>query len=179
MNSQKDILFFSNFCKFSKDVINTITKHNLRDSFMFVCVDNKKYNIPEFIDRVPSILKKNGEVYTDEQLQGYLEMKYKMSNTIEEINPMFSMYGSSMYSANFSTIDGNDNSSIMDNPNFVSLGHEQHMIHVSQDTNEVSKKSSFDSSKAYERLMESRNLDDKSIKQVFDVNTNGGTLKPI
>lgn len=167
MQNSKDIFFYSNFCEFSKDVIAIITKHNLRETFMFVCVDNKKYNIPNFIDRVPSILKPSGEVYTDEQLYGYIDSKYKTSNSHEEISPMTSSYGNSLYSTSFASITGDDNS--IENKNYLSLGREQHMIHVSDTTNPNSKKS-HDSSAAFESLMQSRKLDDKYIKQTLETN---------
>jgi hypothetical protein len=160
MQNSKDVFFYSNYCDFSKDVTNIITKYNLRDMFMYVCVDNKKYNIPTFIDRVPSILKKTGEVYTDEELYKYLEKRNKLTNIQDEISPMISVYGNSFYSTNFSSIDGNDTS--IDNPNYLSLGREQHMIHVTDD--DSSKKIS-DSSSAFEKLMESRKLDDKFLKE--------------
>jgi hypothetical protein len=141
---------------------------------MFVCVDNKKYNIPNFIDRVPSILKRTGEVYTDDQLHVYIDLKNKNSNVIEEISPMVSMYGSSMYSSSFSSIDGND--AMLENKNYLSLGFDNRMIHVSQDE-QVCKKTNNESSKAFERLMESRNLDDTNMKKSLDMKTNGGTIK--
>jgi hypothetical protein len=165
MQNQKDLFFYSNFCEFSKDVIGIITKHNLKDSFMLVCVDNKKYNIPNFIDRVPSILRTSGEVYTDEQLYGYLETKYRSSNIEEQISPMTSTFGNSMYSTNFSSVTGDDSS--LENKNYLTIGREQHMIHVNENMNTNSKKS-YDSSAAFETLMQNRKMDDKFIKQSLD-----------
>ena len=165
----KDILFYSNFCNYSKDVINIITKHNIRNQFMFVCVDNKKYNIPEFIDRVPSILKLSGEVFMDEHINNYLELKKKTSNNnIEEISPMTSMYGNSLYSTNFSTIDGAENESMDDNRNFLFIGRDQRMIQVEDDKNMSSKKGG-ESAQAFEKLMESRKHDDAFIKQSIGI----------
>lgn len=165
MQNQKDILFYSNYCEFSKDVINIITKQNIRSIFMFVCIDDNKFKIPEFIDRVPSILKQTGEVYTDNQLYSYLDMKFKVTN-LEEISPAISVYGNSLYSSHFSSLDGDDNS--IENKNYLSLGHEQHMIHVPESTNTNTK--GADTSSAFEKFMLSRKLEDQNLKQ---------TMKPL
>ena len=161
----KDIFFYSNFCQFSKDVMGIMTKHNIYDQFILVCVDNKKYKIPQFIDRVPSILKQAGEVFTDEELYKYLESKYKSTHSVtEDISPTLSLYGNSLYSSSFSPIDGTEEE---DNPNFLNLGRDQRMISVANETNPSSgsKKAENDSTVAYEQLMASRTNDDKFIKQ--------------
>ena len=132
---------------------------------MFVCVDNKKYNIPEFIDRVPSILKLSGEVFMDDHITSYLELKKKSSSPNDEISPMSSMYGNS-FSTNFSTIDGVENE---DNPNFLFIGRDQRMIKV-DDTNTSSKKNG-ESSQAFEKLMESRKTDDAFFKKSIGIKT--------
>jgi hypothetical protein len=164
MQSNKDLLFYSNYCEFCKDVIGTITKHNLRESFVLVCVDNKKYNLPNFIDRVPSILKTSGEVYMEEQLYEYLDKKYSESNKLDEISPMTSEYGNSLYSTNYSSISGEDTT--LENKNYLSLGREQHMIHVNDEKITSSKKSN-DSSIAFEKMMQNRKMDDNFVKQAL------------
>ena len=142
MQNQKDILFYSNFCEFSKNIINAITKHNLRSIFLFICVDEGKYQIPQFIDSVPTILKRNGEVFKDEQLMIYVESKFKTDDIQEEIAPMVSQYG-----------------------NYLSLGREQHMIHV--EDSQTSSKKSADSDSAFEKLMQNRKLEDSQIKKAL------------
>jgi hypothetical protein len=162
---QKDLLFYSNYCEFCKDVISTLTKHNIREDFRLVCVDDKKYNIPNFIDRVPSILRvPGGEVYMEEHLHEYLELKYKETNKMDEISPMTSQYGNSLYSTNFSSLTGDD--ATLENKNYLSLGREQHMIHVADDN--VSSKKSNDSTIAFEKMMQNRKLDDSYLKQTLN-----------
>ena len=163
MQNQKDILFYSNFCEFSKNIINAITKHNLRSIFLFICVDEGKYQIPQFIDSVPTILKRNGEVFKDEQLMIYVESKFKTDDIQEEIAPMVSQYGNSLYSTNFASIDGDDSS--IENRNYLSLGREQHMIHV--EDSQTSSKKSADSDSAFEKLMQNRKLEDSQIKKAL------------
>ena len=170
---QKDIFFFSNFCQFSKNVIGIITKHNIRELFLFVSLDEKKYNIPQFVDRVPCILKQSGEVFMDDELIKYLELvvhKRNSQNNDKEISPMLSVYGkNTTYSTNFSPLEGENED---DNPNFLFLGRDQRMINV-QDDNKASSttsKKSDECSIAYEKLMDSRQRDDNRIKQTINNN---------
>lgn len=157
---KQDILFHSNFCRFSKEVIDLMTKYNIRQNFVLVCVDNKNYQIPKFIDRVPSILKISGEVFTDDQLYKYLESK--SSTVVQDISPIMSIYGNNTsYSMAFSAIEEDKEE---DNPNFVNLGRDQHMIHVKDEP--INKTDdSAQVSKALERLKESRSTDDMFIKK--------------
>jgi hypothetical protein len=72
---QKDILFYSQFCNFSKEVLDAITKHNLKDNFMFVCVDNKQLKLPVFVDRVPLIYTTGKKLLSDEHVMSYLKSR--------------------------------------------------------------------------------------------------------
>ena len=162
---QRDMFFYSGFCRFSTDVTDLMTKHNIRQSFVFICVDNKNYNIPKFIDRVPSILKQTGEVFTDDELFKYLETKYKNTSS-QDISPIMSVYGNSTsYSSAFSSIEENDDE---DNPNYLNLGRDQHTSVINSPGGGEDGKKTDDSakvSKALEMLKESRNSDDKFLKQ--------------
>ena len=51
----KDIIFYSNFCTFSKDVINRISKTPLNDNMVYICVDDRNINLPPFVQAVPTI----------------------------------------------------------------------------------------------------------------------------
>jgi len=156
------MFFYSGFCRFSKDVLDLMTKHNIKQNFILVCVDNKNYNIPKFIDRVPSILKQTGEVFTDDELYKYIETKYK-NTTIQDISPMMSVYGNNnSYSSAFSSIQENDDE---DNPNYLSLGRDQHTMMNSPNEDVKKTDDAAKVSKALEMLKESRNMDDKFIKQ--------------
>ena len=70
---QEYMLFFSNFCSYSKEVIGIITRKNIRKAFIFICVDSLQ-NIPPFVDRVPMIVQKaNKQVYADEDIAKVLD----------------------------------------------------------------------------------------------------------
>ena len=178
MQDKQDIYFYSNFCQYCKDVMNIMKKHNIHNNFVIVCVDNTKYKLPGFIDRVPCILKKNGEVLTDENLYDYINTRQQviepskknenipgLKKEEDTISPMLSLYGNSIYSTNFSTINENENE---DNPNFFTLGKEENIISVTPETSSK-KNDKSDSAKALEKLMESRQSDDTLIKHKLGI----------
>ena len=37
-----DILYYSNYCKHSQNVIQTLVKSNLTDKISFICIDKRK-----------------------------------------------------------------------------------------------------------------------------------------
>ena len=37
-----DILYYSNYCKHSQKIIQTLVKNNLKDKISFICIDNRK-----------------------------------------------------------------------------------------------------------------------------------------
>ncbi len=73
MATTKFVLFFSNFCKYSKDVIAFITENNIRNDFVLISIDSYK-NIPSFVDRVPLIFANDSkEVFTDDKLDKLIQ----------------------------------------------------------------------------------------------------------
>jgi len=68
-----DILYYSNYCKHSKNVINILTKHGMNEKLSFICIDKRKKDpqtnqvfiflengnkvvLPPNIQRVPTLL---------------------------------------------------------------------------------------------------------------------------
>ena len=68
-----DILYYSNYCKHSKNVIGILTKNNMNDKLSFICIDNRKKDpqtnqtyislengskviLPPNVQRVPTLL---------------------------------------------------------------------------------------------------------------------------
>jgi hypothetical protein len=177
MQLQKDLLFYSNLCDHCKDVINTINKKNIRDSFMFVCVDNPKFVIPEFIKVVPSILTIKKQIFINKVLYDYLESKSTHTiNTIEEISPF--TIGSANYSTSYTWLstDGNgyDNDGMLlnneaKNNNFVLLN-DNLSLNAPKENNTDNKSNKFDSS-IYEKYINSRTNDDEHIKKILDTDS--------
>ena len=58
MNSlSKDLLFYSNYCLHSNNLINTISKTNLHNDIIYIFIDEKKVKIPSFEIANTSLLK--------------------------------------------------------------------------------------------------------------------------
>lgn len=172
---KKDLLFYSNFCDYSTNLIHILNKKGIRDNFILICVDKKDIKIPSFIDCVPTILTPKKEKYTDEAILKYLELKtQKITNINEDISPF--MFGQSLNSGQYTflTSDGNgydtsgDAFNSVQNNNFVILGHDQRITAPKE--NEDNKTNKFDSA-LLEKYMNARNSDDEFIKK--KLNNNG------
>lgn len=83
--SDKHVLFFSNFCKYSKDIIVLITKKNLTNFFVLICIDNPSVRgkLPSFVTCVPTLVTNKKEVLVDDTIAGFLEfIKPKVDDSI-------------------------------------------------------------------------------------------------
>jgi len=73
-NQANLILFFSNYCSYSKDVLTIITRKNIRNAFILICIDTVQ-NLPPFVDRVPLIVDKHSkQIFADEDISKILEI---------------------------------------------------------------------------------------------------------
>lgn len=68
----KSVLFFSNYCTYSRSVLNMLTKKSLRSLFILICVDGLN-NVPKFVDRVPLIYTHLGESITDNDIEPFMD----------------------------------------------------------------------------------------------------------
>lgn len=170
-NNKKDLLFYSNYCEYCKNLLNLVIKKNIRDAFILVCVDKKELKIPAFIEKVPSILTSRRELYTDEAIPQYIDsITRSVLKEPNDILPFMFETGINSSQYTFITNDGNDYESaayskddfIMKN-NFVSLNTDQKIV-TPVDKEADSKSSKFDSS-ILERYMNSRKNDDENIKK--------------
>ena len=96
----KDILFFSNYCVHSKDLIKKISSTPLQKELVFICVDDKNIKLPPFIQVVPTIyLIKNKSILTEEKITEWIDSKNKKDN-----DEILAYHGNSMnsLSTNFS-----------------------------------------------------------------------------
>ena len=138
MESRKDLLFFSNYCDFCKKIIDLIIKNNIRDRFIFVCVDNKTLAIPKFVNRVPMVLTYFKDIYADSAVIDYVEslIPKKQNESLEEISPF--TLGTAM---------------------------EQKISGPEPKTEDTSRTSKMDSS-LFEKYINSRKNDDDAIKKM-------------
>ena len=68
----KPILFYSQYCRFSCEIVEHLVKRDLRSRFVLVCVDTHRTQVPAFVDRVPLILTTARQVLTDERVMEYI-----------------------------------------------------------------------------------------------------------
>ena len=69
----KDIIFYSNYCNFSKEVIGKLNNTSIRDSFLYICVDDTNINLPTFVKAVPTIyLAQQKRILVDESIDMWL-----------------------------------------------------------------------------------------------------------
>jgi hypothetical protein len=119
---QKDILFYSQFCNFSKEVLDAITKHNLKESFMLVCVDNKQLKLPVFVDRVPLIYTTGKKLLSDEHVLAYLKSKVEYVS----LEPYALVGGNTnAYSDNYSFLQSDESLTEDSSRNYNVIGREQ------------------------------------------------------
>lgn len=159
--NRKDILFFSNYCDYSNDILNMMVKKNVKNEFMLVCIDNSKFQLPQFVDRVPIIYTKRDELIYDDSIIKYIEAVAQPNGEIvEDIQP-WSIQQPSNFTSQFSFLmdDSDDNL----NKGYTMLGYDQ-KITLTQEETDVSKKDKFDSSQM-DKYMQERKADEERFKK--------------
>lgn len=161
MQVQKDILFYSNLCDFSKEVLATLVKHQLKDNFLLVCVDNKNLKLPSFVECVPLIYTASKKLFADDHLMNYIKSKISSSS----LQP-YSLVGmnTGSLSESFSFLDNGDEFGETSARNYNFLGIDQ-KIYAPEESSE----NNGEGSKKLEAFMASR---DNDIQKIYG-NGNG------
>lgn len=161
MAANKDILFFSNYCEYSKEVLNALHKKAIKQDFTVVCVDNAKFRLPEFVTCVPLIFTTRREILVDDRITEYLD---ELVPPTRDIEPFSLQQGAGNYSDVFSFLDSAEEGL---NKAYTYLGNDTSRISmVPEDSNGGgggSGKSKLDSS-LLEKYMAERDSDLKTIK---------------
>jgi hypothetical protein len=147
----KDIIFYSNFCTFSKDVINRISKTPINDNIVYICVDDRNIKLPPFVQAVPTIyLTSEKKIIVDENIDKWLQSK---TQTATITNAEIDSYqnGFSGFSSNFSNLEGEDTSF---SSNYTYLDQK-----YSIETPQEGSSNNRDLSKSYEELAQSRSME--------------------
>ena len=98
----KDIVFFSNFCSYSKEVVEKINNTQLKDHVTFVCVDDKNIQLPDFIQAVPTIFLINEKkILVDDDIDPWIQSK--TSQASDDLTPYFGSNGA--FSSSYSNLD--------------------------------------------------------------------------
>lgn len=165
---QKDLFFYSRFCDHCKNVINVITKANLRELFVFVSVDENKFNIPPFVTHVPTVVTREKQLVESDRIAEYLDTYMKHKSSSVDISP-FSLGAQSGYSTSYTFLTDNgydvEGKMTEDKGSYIMLGADTRIYAPKEsDQNTSNKTSKFDDS-TYERFINSRNADDEMIKR--------------
>lgn len=95
-----DVLYYSNYCKHSQTLINTLSRSNIKSKFYYVCIDKRTQEgqntiiilengnriiLPKIIKNVPSLLLPNhgNRVLTGGEILTYIEI-----NNSQATNPI-------------------------------------------------------------------------------------------
>lgn len=70
----KDVLFYSNYCLFSKDVLSRIMKLNVKQQVVLICVDVYKAKLPPSLTVVPTLMTPDGDMITEDDIYDRLEV---------------------------------------------------------------------------------------------------------
>ena len=81
----KDLLFYSNYCLHSNNLINTISKTSIHNEILYICIDEKKVKVPSFITRVPTIyLTKDKKILVEDDIDRWFEQKNRQNQQEQE-----------------------------------------------------------------------------------------------
>jgi hypothetical protein len=169
----KDLFFYSSYCDHCKEIIDVITKKNIRELFIFVSVDTNKYKIPPCVTHVPTIITKQKDILTDVYIMPFINKVITSINApVEEISPYSIGSSSGGYSSSYTwlTENGYDNDGKVSlqnenigKNNYVIIGTDSR-IFVPAEKDSSSKSNKFDDS-TYESFLNNRNADDEFLKK--------------
>ena len=158
----KDILFYSNYCSFSKEVINKVSKTPISDNLVYICVDDKNIQLPPFLKAVPTIYSiKDRQAYTDNELESYIESLIKPNQGVPtELDAYFN--SNSNFSSNYSLLDNSEERAAVSSYSYI----DQIGLPISTDNSGGSGGKASGMDAAYERLQQERQNDFQGIKRV-------------
>ena len=166
---KKDILFYSNFCTYCKEILNSISKTPLNENMLFVCVDDDNIQLPPFITSVPTIyLINEKKIVVDEAIGEWIKEKlnaHAPQKPTEEIQAYFGSTGDS-FGSNFSSIDDQDSKPFISGYTFLGDDNGSSMAAQSdsrQNSSNGGINSQFDSQ--LEKLQQARNQEFQGINR--------------
>ena len=166
---KKDIIFYSNFCTYSKEIINQIAKTPINDNILYVCVDDENIQLPNFITAVPTIyLVEKKRIVVDESIPKWIQEQLSKPEETksDDIQAYFGSNDSS-FGCSFSTLDNKEEKPYISS--FTYLGEEQ-KINTPEESNSSNNSSRDMNSNSgisndYERLQNERNNEFQNIQR--------------
>ncbi len=168
---KKDIIFYSNFCTYCKEIINQISKTPINDNILYVCVDDENIQLPNFIKAVPTIyLVSQKRIVVDDAIPKWIEEKLSTSesNSSGELQAYFGQCDSS-FGSSFSSLDNSEQKPYVSS-SFTFIGDEQKINtpEESSSNNNPMQNNSFMKdglSNDYEKLQNARNNEFQQINR--------------
>ncbi len=118
MNIDKPILFYSNYCQHSREILNLLQKNNVLESLLLINISSNKYKIPSFIKCVPSLYY-NNTVLFDEDLEKFINTKLISKNNNDSIDAFFPSEMNSGIGYSYSYLGSSDNDNIRNSLMYV------------------------------------------------------------
>jgi len=157
---KKDILFYSNYCTYSKEIVNNVSKTPLNDKMLFVCVDDNNIQLPPFVTSVPTIyLINDKKIVTDESIPEWIKEQLSYTKGPEFKDDIQAYYGTcgDSFGLNCSSIDDTEHKPFISSFTFLSDDNGSTMAAQNDGRN------SQQSSKDLEALQRQRNEEFQSI----------------
>lgn len=173
-----DALYYSNFCKHSKELLTVIAKSDIKKNIYFICIDKRKMKsgamyiclengkeikLPDVIKSVPSMLlfSRGNLLLTGNSIYNYIKEYERNNKTMIDEPNAFSLNFNSFSSDTYSFIDsdpdemnakGNAGSNQMHN--YVSVNYMDNV--TTPPENYVSKRTELSDGGALEKYMNDR-----------------------
>ena len=164
------LLYFSSRCKPSVELLSYIEKNGIADRFLLINVDNPKFQIPPFVDRVPLLYRRSDRsVIVEDALETFIK------TFGQPVPPVEQQYNVNCYNEvvggdNYGFIDESVNKQVYSSghaydyiSNADSVSNTADSVNGSLASENVNKGSRFDENSYKEYLMK-RDMD---ISQIF------------
>ena len=163
---KKDILFYSNFCTYCKEIINRISNTPLNEQMLFVCVDDDNIQLPPFITSVPTIYLINEKrIVVDDAINDWIGEKLSTNTPAKQSEEVQAYYGSTgnSFGLNFSSLDNNDIKPFISS--FTFLGDDNGSTMAAATSKDTSSKDTGQFDSQFEKLQAARNAEFKPLSR--------------
>ena len=135
-NKSKHLLFYSNYCSFSNEIVDKITKYNLKDKFLLINISKYRLKIPKnIVNVVPTILLNDKKtIYIDKELEDFLD---KLSQNNKDVDPFIPF---SSISSNYSFVESFEKQNDSLTKNFGLINGEQNISTPNENTERIKEK---------------------------------------
>ena len=84
--SNKNILFYSNYCQHCKEILMKINNFNLKEKISLTCVDTNRKNLPAFVKSVPTmVVPSENKMITGDDVFAWVNNEASKKTTNKEI----------------------------------------------------------------------------------------------